>query len=211
MKISLPFRHLSIRVPWHDSGWDGTVCRKPLSNNACLCLSGISGSRQDAWESAHAGDHMADMGEKVPPCLRERVGFMSSRPFNLSINHKLGHDEDYEHIMPTPLEMPAYSAPGVPFNWLMRDGAMERDERLAIGYDHGKEPMERWKADGTWVLHPDNQRACLESFWSAISPGRSLVFFYAKAIPGIEDNRRVLIGAARACTESHHFAGRRRE
>ena len=197
MKVQLPFRHLSIRVPWHDAGWDGTVCRKPLSNNACLCLRGISESREDAWESEHAGEHMADMGEKVPPCLRERVGFMSSRAFNLSINHKLGHDEDYEHIMPTPLEMPAYSAPGVPFNWLTREGAVVRDERLAIGYDHEREPMERWKATGTWVLHPDNQRACLESFWSAISPGRSLVFFYAKAIPGIEDNRRVLIGAAR--------------
>ncbi|HEV2840312.1 MAG TPA: ATP-dependent RecD-like DNA helicase [Chthoniobacterales bacterium] len=99
--------------------------------------------------------------------------------------------------MPTPLEMPAYSAPGVPFNWLNRDGAAAREERLAIGYDHGKEPMERWKEKGAWVLHADNQRACLESFWSAISPRRSLVFFYAKAIPGIEDNRRVLIGVAR--------------
>lgn len=140
---------------------------------------------------------MADLGVKVPPCLRERAGFMSDRPFTISINHKLGHDEDYEHIMPTPLEMPAYSAPGVPFNWLTREGAAARAEKLGIGYDPGKEPMERWKATGTWVLHPDNQRACLESFWSAISPGRSLVFFYAKAIPGVEDNRRVLIGAAR--------------
>lgn len=140
---------------------------------------------------------MAELGEKVPPCLRERVGFMSSRSIPISISHKLGHDEDYKHIMPTPLEMPAYSAPGVPFNWLTREGATAREERLAIGYDHDREPMERWKEDGTWVLHPDNQRACLESFWSAISPGRSLVFFYAKAIPGVEDNRRVLIGAAR--------------
>lgn len=197
MKNDLPFRHLSIRVPWHDAGWDGTVCRKPLSNNACLCLKGISESRDDPWEVAKAGEHMAELGDKVPPCLRERAGFMSSRSLTDSIRHKLGHDEDYKHIMPTPLDMPAYSAPGVPFNWLTREGAMAREERLAIGYDHSKEPMERWKETGTWVLQPDNQRACLESFWSAITKGRSLVFFYAKAIPGVEDNRRVLIGAAR--------------
>lgn len=197
MKTTLPFRHLSIRVPWHDAGWDGTVCQRPLSNNACLCLKGISESRDDPWEAAHAGEAMADLPDKVPPCLRERAGFMSGRPVTLSLTHKLGHDEDYEHIQPTPLEMPAWSAPGVPFNWLNRAGAAAREERLAIGYDTGREPMDRWKATGTWVLHPENQRACLESFWSAIVPGRSLVFFYAKAIPGVEDNRRVLVGVAR--------------
>lgn len=197
MKTQLPFRHLSIRVPWHDASWDGTVCRSPLSNNACLCLKGISESRDDVWESANAGAHVADLGDKIPPCLRERGGFMSSRSSTISIKHKLGHDEDYKHIMPTPFEVPAYSVPGVPFNWLNRDGAIAREERLGIGYDHGREPMERWKEKGAWVLHPANQRACLESFWSAILPSRSLVFFYAKAIPGIEDNRRVLIGAAR--------------
>ncbi|MBL9217265.1 MAG: AAA family ATPase [Opitutaceae bacterium] len=196
MKTPLPFRHLSIRVPWHDAGWDGTVCRRPLNNNACLCLRGISESREDAWEHERAGQHMADMGDEVPPCLRERAGFMSDRPFHLNVSHKLGHDEDYAHILPTPLAMPAYSAPGVPFRWLMREGAAANEERLGIGYDPEREPMERWKEKGTWVLDADNQRACLDSFWSAIKPGRSLVFFYAKAIPGVEDDRRVLIGAA---------------
>jgi hypothetical protein len=26
---ALPLRHISIRVPWHDDGWRGTVCTKP--------------------------------------------------------------------------------------------------------------------------------------------------------------------------------------
>ena len=29
-----PLRHLSIRVPWHDNGWNGTVCRVPKHNGA---------------------------------------------------------------------------------------------------------------------------------------------------------------------------------
>lgn len=34
-------QHLSIRVPWHDHGWDGTVCQDPCGNTACLKLNGI--------------------------------------------------------------------------------------------------------------------------------------------------------------------------
>ena len=40
----LPTQHLSIRVPWHDSGWNGTVCAKPASNTACRSLAPLSSS-----------------------------------------------------------------------------------------------------------------------------------------------------------------------
>jgi len=29
-----PLRHISIRVPWHDTGWDGRVCTFPRLNGA---------------------------------------------------------------------------------------------------------------------------------------------------------------------------------
>ncbi len=38
----LPVQHLGIRVPWHDAGWVGTVCRKPASNMACRALRRIA-------------------------------------------------------------------------------------------------------------------------------------------------------------------------
>ena len=40
-------QHISLRVPWHDHGWDGTVCADPQNNNACLRLRNISESRDD--------------------------------------------------------------------------------------------------------------------------------------------------------------------
>jgi thiopurine S-methyltransferase len=46
---------VSIRVPWHDSGWQGTVCRAPRLNGACAKLKGIAGSKQDELEAALAG------------------------------------------------------------------------------------------------------------------------------------------------------------
>ena len=35
-------QHISVRVPWHDHGWDGTVCQNPCDNNSCLRLTNIS-------------------------------------------------------------------------------------------------------------------------------------------------------------------------
>ena len=29
-------KHLSVRVPWHDNSWNGSVCNNPKANGACL-------------------------------------------------------------------------------------------------------------------------------------------------------------------------------
>jgi hypothetical protein len=42
-----PLRHLSIRVPWHDTGWTGKVCEAPDLNGACAKLKRISYSKSD--------------------------------------------------------------------------------------------------------------------------------------------------------------------
>ena len=30
--MNYPLRHISIRVPWHDTGWNGSVCAAPQLN-----------------------------------------------------------------------------------------------------------------------------------------------------------------------------------
>lgn len=52
----LPYRHLSVRVPWHDTGWEGSVCADPLANASCLRLGRIAEERDDALESRLAGE-----------------------------------------------------------------------------------------------------------------------------------------------------------
>lgn len=42
-----PLHHLSIIVPWHDSGWAGIVCQAPTFNDACLKLKRIADGRND--------------------------------------------------------------------------------------------------------------------------------------------------------------------
>ncbi len=53
-KSTHPLRHLSIRVPWHDNGWDGTICQQPKLNEACLRLKHIADNKDDETEQAHA-------------------------------------------------------------------------------------------------------------------------------------------------------------
>lgn len=193
--MALPLRHLSVRVPWHDNGWNGTVCQRPRDNAACICLPAIREARDDQWEESVAGRPISELGDKIPPCVRERSCFMTEKGLTITLDHKLGHDEMWQHIQQTPLELPKFSVPALPFRWVMRDSAEHFAQLLGTGYQASAEPMDGWKAGGTWVLDPENQKRCLDSFWSAIIPGRSLCFFYAKAIPGVEDPRRILIGA----------------
>jgi len=200
MPFALPFRHLSIRVPWHDNGWDGTICQNPRENSACLCLGAIREDRKDDWEQAHRGKKLSDpdLDEKLPPCVMERAAFMCpKKQANIELTHKLIHDDLYKHMRPTPMELPANSAPAVPFRWVMREHAAALNGIWNFGYDPKREPKDGWKENSNWVLHPDNQLACLTAFWSAVEPGRSLCFFYAKQVPFVETNERILVGIGR--------------
>jgi len=76
--VKYPLRHLSIRVPWHDTAWDGRVCATPRLNGSCLKLSRIGQSRDDDAEEAVRGQSIKDLPqEKWPVCVVERVGFMA--------------------------------------------------------------------------------------------------------------------------------------
>jgi ATP-dependent exoDNAse (exonuclease V) alpha subunit len=208
--------HVSLRVPWHDRGWDGHVCDRPSSNTACLALSRIAENRDDEIENARAGRSFAQLATKEdkahwPTCLNERGFFMSPEAFASTTNHpyreRARKGSIYLPIAETSLEHPAYAAAGVPFRWMLRrfvDG--DRDVRGLVdafgieGYDAKREPSEQYDEYGwtkDWVQEFHNQRAMLDTFFSAIQPEHSLCFFYAKRTPLADDRRRVLVGVGR--------------
>ncbi len=50
-------KHLSVRLPWHDRGWDGHVCDRPTANVFCageygLKAHGIREGKKDIEEEA---------------------------------------------------------------------------------------------------------------------------------------------------------------
>lgn len=65
---SLPLRHLSIRVPWHDAAWNGTVCGDPVNNASCLRLANINERRNDEIEVRLRGKRIDELkSDHHPP------------------------------------------------------------------------------------------------------------------------------------------------
>ena len=186
-------QHLSLRVPWHDHGWDGTVCADPQSNNACLRLRNISESRDDKAEMAICGQCMADHADALS-CIGEGACFMSPHEIIKTTVHpyKKSNPATHGHFLPTELRYPSYSFPGRPFAWTMRENIEAWKETYNIDYQPEREPVLKFKTN--WVQEAHNQKAIFDYFYSDVIEGESLCIAYAKQVPFVEDTRRVIVG-----------------
>ncbi|MFG2064503.1 ATP-dependent RecD-like DNA helicase [Micromonospora sp. NPDC048871] len=211
-----PIEHISIRVPWHDGGWNGTVCHDPRGNGSCVLLPTIGKNRRDQQEQNLAGRPLTDLpfGD-TPPCVAERATFMSPRPIPFQRVHPFtDKNPAFATFLPTPQPLPPYSAQAVPFRWMSRQEAQALGEERQIGLQTDLEEqvdaITGWK-DIHWVMHGDNQRSLLNAFFDTVQPDRSLVFFYAKHSPLTDDPRRLLVGAATVAkvtpTGAYHSSG----
>lgn len=197
----LPLRHISIRVPWNDTGWEGRFCKKPGDNIACLILPRIRSNRVDARENDLAGTTWLDLQQsELPPCMAEHGQFMAPFEITRQLSHPYAENSKaHKHLLPTPFRYPAFSAAAIPFNWMLRESAQQKANELELGYQPEIEAMadETMGFKTSWVQEKVNQLVMLDTFLSAIEPEKSLVFFYAKRTPLAEDSRRVIIGVGR--------------
>jgi len=53
--------HLSVRLAWHDRGWDAHVCDAPHLNAHRIVHQHIRDSRDDEKERQHAGEAFAEL------------------------------------------------------------------------------------------------------------------------------------------------------
>jgi hypothetical protein len=205
---SFPLKHISIRVPWHDSGWNGSVCKSPSHNTACIKLVNIANSKDDAQEDALAGTSLRSLDSSAfPPCVKERATFMAN--FALERYHEHPYvrssPKTHAHFKPTRLRYPAYAAAALPFRWMMKPVVFGDKKKQIAGLiedypldsvDRSYEPELSFQTH--WVQDHRNHQALLDCFWNHVRAEESLVFFYAKQVPLVEDTgRRVLIGAGR--------------
>ena len=208
----VPRSHLSVRVPWHDAGWDGTVCRAPRQNSSCLALNRIGAAKRDETEERHAGQFLDSVPhDEAPPCFSERVSFLSARPQHRLARHAYARtSDDHRHIRDTLFLHPAFSAAATPFGWLLKDrawgekwkkGSIDANalaERWGIDSHPEYEPdAPDWLHDRPWIQGHRNQQGLLDAFFSAIEPKESLVFFYAKRTPLLDDDQWIIVGAAK--------------
>ncbi|HEX8393458.1 MAG TPA: AAA family ATPase [Longimicrobium sp.] len=205
--MELPPAHLSVRIPWHDTDWTGRVCAAPAANHACTVLKNIKQKKDADDEEARRGAPWPDAGAEstYPPCVMERAGFMRPGAHAVSRSHayaKRQNAASHGHFQDTVHRMPAYSIEAVPYRWTRREAAPDIARRWGIAYDQSLEDaadrLMGWSSD--WVQDHRNQRALLDSFFSAIRPRESIILIYAKDIPLLEDRApgaRILVGAGR--------------
>ena len=208
----LSWQHITIRVPWHDSGWNGRACSAPSTNTSCLVLSRIAAVKRDD-EDGVAGELFEEIdGPALPPCVDERASFMADHDLILTKQHpyRRSSPETHGHFGDTKLRLEAFSAACIPFGWMLRSG-VEGNERepvlgkaaaLGLAYDPDREPELSFDTD--WVQDKTNQLILLDTFFGALEPKQSLCFFYAKKTPLSENSDRVIIGVARVTGVGNH-------
>lgn len=185
-------QHLSIRVPWHDAGWKGTVCASPDKNTSCLRLTNIFENRDEEFEKGLCGQCMRNHEENLP-CIAEGGSFMS--PFVLKKMqvhpYKEYYPDLYGHFRETMVTYPAYSFPGRPYSWLLRRNIENRYSYYGIKYDSELEPD---SLETVWVQEGKNHRAIFDYFYGNVIPDQSLCVAYAKQVPFSEELGRIVIG-----------------
>lgn len=193
-----PLRHISIRVPWHDLGWNGTVCKVPKLNGACLKLDNIARNRNDNAEAAVAGQSIEHLEQRQwPCCVSERGTFMAPFEYMRSVQHtyEITSPLTHGHFDLTSLRHPPYSAPAIPFSWMLQEKMKDYGSKYGIDIDQEREPKLPFHT--YWVQDHRNQRALLDCFFQQVRPEESLCFFYAKQVPFVEDSRRVIVAVGR--------------
>ncbi len=208
----LPVRHLSVRLPWHDTGWSGTVCNAPSKNSWCMVLKRIREERNAAAEEDVAGSAWSDLSEaEIPACLAERGAALNAKPYSLRSRHPFADSsaETHGHFAENEFRLPPYSVQTIPFRWTRKEDAQAIADELALPFDISREPQLSFET--VWVNDFANQQIMLDTFFSAVAPEKSLIFLYAKRTPLADDPRRVLVGVGRITSvgpaQEHAYSG----
>jgi len=172
--------HLTARLAWHDTGWNGRICDKPDCNSYCAGRQSYPGDviareRDLDSEKNNAGKPLAELpGSELPPCV------YSVNAFGLEPIKGYSNPPDFfrDGARRTEWDIPSATACVWPYEAMYSDDV----------YD------ERGRLDN------DRRSANADEFFSSIENDKSLIFYYANYSNPFseEDNPRyVLVGASR--------------
>ncbi|MCK6525718.1 AAA family ATPase [Myxococcota bacterium] len=140
--------HISVRLFWHDSGWNGQICRAPQENTWCQAHDHIRRWKDAKAEAACAGCRVNDATAK-PPCEGAIQAFAREE------NAVRIHPPEWLHsqgVQPLTAKMRPASASFWPYDGM-------------------------WTEDGK-NLPNDVRLKLAESYRKKLVPGETLVFFY---------------------------------
>ncbi|RRR72400.1 MAG: exodeoxyribonuclease V [Candidatus Viridilinea halotolerans] len=183
--------HLSVRLSWHDAGWDGRVCRHPHLNASCIANEQIRTNRNDDLERKYAGQLIDELKGYQPPCSRDITTFAPCSTF-FTHNDPLNRG----FLKSITEQIPAYSCMPAPYRWMREENFRQICELEGLKIRDRTNPHK----ERGWVYEPDRQTALLSSFWGKIKDGEghALAFFYVNQGNPVDENAlRLLVGVGR--------------
>ena len=192
--------HLTVRVPWHDSRWNGTVCQQPSCNSFCVALDRIRENRDDDKEDSNAGKSWDELGhDDLPACKAESGAFMNGSEWTRRFEHPYANiqkvADTHGHLKPTQIKVPPYSTFAVPFAWMLKDQQESIDKFSCTQLPPDEESPFN---NSPWIFGRDRQKAILDLFSSRLTPEKSLAFFYSKEGQPVDDTiPRLVMGVGR--------------
>ena len=174
--------HMSIRLAWHNEGWNGHICKKPCENSYCIGQHSypgnlIASTRDLEYETAHAGE----------PCSNNPCAVACGLSVNAFGKDSIRVEIDTPDFWKTNdadsliIDLPPYTA----CTWCyeqMYNESVEMHGNSKQKYDYGK------RKEGA------------EEYFSQFEPGKSLIFYYAgysNPFCENEENNYVIVGISR--------------
>lgn len=174
-------KHISLRLAWHNDGWNGKICKNPKANIYCVGQKSYPGdliatSRNLEWEEKNANKHCKDLND-IPPCAYSINAFGDKSVIAKADPPNFFYD-DTESIE---FELPPATACIWPYEAMYGDD-VRQPESSKQTYDYAKRLKNA------------------KQFFEDLSADKSLIFYYAnKSNPLSNDDNQVyvLVGIAR--------------
>lgn len=174
--------HVSVRLAWHDSGWNGHICKNPKGNAYCVGPHSYPGDlialgRDLSWEEKFEGQACLEAfrkGSVIPPCCYSINVFGKEGIYAKSEPPDFFQDNTQTRVW----DMPPNSVCIWPYEEMYRDEV--------------KNP------DGTYNY--DKRLEAARTYFSQIEADKTLIFYYANySNPFSENdqNKYVVVGVSR--------------
>ncbi|MEM2717147.1 MAG: hypothetical protein QW455_05945 [Archaeoglobaceae archaeon] len=174
-------RHITARFAWHDSNWNGKVCKEPLKNIYCigshsLLSSRIQRRRNSEIEERYREKPISEVLEKekyLPPCYWCINAFGNEKCAIEDPHLFSDFSSDFKDVEMLKDEILEFSI----FSWCFKLSFAEE------GSQDGRYPADLEKR--------------IERYLETIVPGKSIVFLYANFSNPItgDEHKRLLLGA----------------
>ena len=173
--------HISVRLAWHDSGWNGYICKNPKANVYCVGPYSypadlIARERDLSFEEKFKGKSCSlfKKENEIPPCCYSINAFGKEEIYAKSNPPEFFNKEAKTKIW----KMPPASVSTWPYEEMYRE-----EVQIASGkYD----PVKRLEA--------------AREYFSKLEPGKTLIFYYvnySNPFSGVDQKRYVVVGVSR--------------